>query len=41
MNEYLFIYYREQNAPAIHDRVLSFCEQEAPSPELPFEKLKV
>ena len=41
MNEYLFIYYREQNAPAIHDRVLSFCEQEAPSPELPFEKLEV
>jgi N-glycosylase/DNA lyase len=41
MNEYLFITYREQNAPAIHDRVISFCEQEAPSPELPFEKLEV
>ena len=35
MNEYLFVYYRELNGPALHDRVISFCASDAPSAELP------
>lgn len=34
-NEYLFIYYRELNGPALHDRVVSFCASDEPSAELP------
>ncbi|MCZ6633799.1 MAG: DNA glycosylase [bacterium] len=37
MNEYLFAYYRELNGQTIYDQVLSFCETEIPSAELPFE----
>ena len=39
VNEFLFAYYRELNAPSIHDRVVSFCVSDLPSPELPFEPL--
>ena len=39
MNEYLFIYYRELNAPTLHDQVISFCASDIPSPELPFERV--
>ena len=39
MNEYLFIYYRELNAPSLHDQVISFCASDIPSPELPFERV--
>lgn len=36
VNEYLFAYYREQNGSSIYDRVMSFCESDIPSAELPF-----
>ena len=39
VNEYLFAYYRELNAPSIHDRVVSFCASDLASPELPFERV--
>ena len=38
INEYLFAYYRELNGPQIHDRVISFCESDLPSPVLPFDR---
>lgn len=37
LNEYLFVYYRELNAPSLDDRVLSFAASDAPSGFLPFE----
>jgi len=37
-NEYLFVYYRELNAPALDDRVISFAKSDAPSAVLPFER---
>jgi N-glycosylase/DNA lyase len=39
VNEYLFAYYRELNAPSIHDRVVSFCASDLASSELPFERI--
>lgn len=36
-NEYLFVYYRELNAPSIQDRIISFCVSDVPSDVLPFE----
>ena len=41
MNEYLFVYYRELNAPSLHDQVISFCASDLPSPELPFESISI
>lgn len=40
MNEYLFAYYRELNGPSVYDRVISFCESDLKSAELPFEELR-
>ena len=37
-NEYLFAYYRELNAPALDDRVISFAQSDAPSSFLPFDR---
>jgi N-glycosylase/DNA lyase len=39
MNEYLFAYYRELNATSPHDRVITFCASDLPSPDLPFERV--
>ena len=38
INEYLFAYYRELNATLLHDRVISFCASDVPSPDLPFTR---
>jgi len=37
MNEYLFIYYREVMSTTLSDRIITFCESEEASPELPME----